>query len=67
MGVSGGITAYQACDLVSRLKKLSAEVHVIMTDSAVKFVTPLTFRSLSLNQVSTDMFDSPNYWEIEHI
>lgn len=67
LGVSGGIAAYKACELVSRLKKLSAEVHVIMTDSAVKFVTPLTFRSLSLNQVSTDMFDSPNYWEIEHI
>lgn len=67
LGVSGGIAAYKACELVSRLKKLDAEIHVIMTDSAAKFVTPLTFQSLSLNQVVTDMFQSPKYWEIEHI
>lgn len=67
LGVSGGIAAYKACELVSRLKKLNAEVHVIMTDSAAKFITPLTFQSLSLNQVVTDMFQSPKYWEIEHI
>ena len=67
LGVSGGIAAYKACELVSRLKKLNAEVHVIMTESAAKFVTPLTFQSLSLNQVVVDMFEAPNYWEIEHI
>lgn len=67
MGVTGGIAAYKACELVSRLKKLNADVHVIMTDSAAKFVTPLTFQSLSLNQVAVDMFDGPRYWEIEHI
>ena len=67
LGVSGGIAAYKACDIVSRLKKLNADVHVIMTASAAKFVTPLTFQSLSLNQVAVDMFDTPNYWEIEHI
>jgi len=67
LGVSGGIAAYKACELVSRLKKLNADVHVIMTASAAKFVTPLTFQSLSLNQVAVDMFDTPNYWEIEHI
>jgi phosphopantothenoylcysteine decarboxylase/phosphopantothenate--cysteine ligase len=67
LGVSGGIAAYKACELVSRLKKLNAEVHVIMTESASRFVTPLTFQSLSLNQVTVDMFKTPNYWEIEHI
>ena len=67
LGVSGGIAAYKACELVSRLKKLNAAVHVIMTDSASEFVTPLTFQALSLNQVNVDMFESPNYWEIEHI
>jgi phosphopantothenoylcysteine decarboxylase / phosphopantothenate---cysteine ligase len=67
LGVSGGIASYKACELVSRLKKLDAEVHVIMTDSAAKFVTPLTFQSLTLNQVSVDMFEAPKYWEIEHI
>ncbi|HWR60276.1 MAG TPA: bifunctional phosphopantothenoylcysteine decarboxylase/phosphopantothenate--cysteine ligase CoaBC [Clostridia bacterium] len=67
LGVSGGIAAYKACELVSRLKKLNAEVHVIMTASASKFVSSLTFQSLSLNQVVVDMFESPKYWEIEHI
>ncbi len=67
LGVSGGIAAYKACELVSRLKKLEAEVHVIMTDSAARFVTPLTFQSLTLNQVAVDMFEAPKYWEIEHI
>ena len=67
LGVSGGIAVYKACELVSRLKKLNADVHVIMTASAAKFVAPLTFQSLSLNQVAVDMFDTPNYWEIEHI
>lgn len=67
LGVTGGIAAYKACDLVSRLKKLNAAVHVIMTDSASRFIAPLTFQSLSLNQVVVDMFEAPNYWEIEHI
>ncbi len=67
LGVSGGIAAYKACELVSRLKKLDADVHVIMTDSAARFVTPLTFQSLTLNQVAVDMFKAPKYWEIEHI
>ncbi len=67
LGVSGGIAAYKACELTSRLKKLNANVEVIMTKSASEFVTPLTFQSLSLNQVVTDMFEAPKYWEIEHI
>lgn len=67
LGVSGGIAAYKACELTSRLKKSNANVDVIMTKSAAEFVTPLTFQSLSLNQVVTDMFDKPKYWEIEHI
>ena len=67
LGVSGGIAAYKACELTSRLKKQNANIDVIMTKSAVEFVTPLTFQSLSLNQVVTDMFDKTKYWEIEHI
>ncbi len=67
LGVSGGIAAYKACELVSRLKKLNANVDVIMTQSATKFVMPLTFQSLSLNQVVVDTFSEPKYWEIEHI
>ncbi|MGE5632897.1 MAG: bifunctional phosphopantothenoylcysteine decarboxylase/phosphopantothenate--cysteine ligase CoaBC [Caulobacteraceae bacterium] len=67
LGVCGGIAAYKACELVSRLKKLNANVNVVMTRSAAKFVAPLTFQSLSLNQVSVDMFEAPRYWEVEHI
>ncbi|WP_099188030.1 bifunctional phosphopantothenoylcysteine decarboxylase/phosphopantothenate--cysteine ligase CoaBC [Tepidibacter mesophilus] len=67
IGVSGGIAAYKACDIVSRLKKLNANVKVIMTKSAAEFVTPLTFQSLSQNFVVVDMFDELKTWDVEHI
>ncbi|WP_455538456.1 bifunctional phosphopantothenoylcysteine decarboxylase/phosphopantothenate--cysteine ligase CoaBC [Terrisporobacter sp.] len=67
IGVSGGIAVYKACDIVSRLKKLNATVHVIMTKSATEFVTPLTFQSLSQNYVVSDMFEEPKTWDVEHI
>lgn len=67
LGVTGGIAAYKACDIVSNLKKLNANVDIIMTESATRMVGPSTFRSLSQNPVITDTFDTPRYWEIEHI
>lgn len=67
LGVTGGIAAYKACDLVSRLVKDEANVDVIMTENATKFINPLTFQSLSSNQVIVDMFKEPKYWEIQHI
>lgn len=67
VGVTGGIAAYKACDVVSRLKKLGAEVHVIMTSSATEFVSEMTFQTLSNNFVTTDMFEAPKTWEVEHI
>jgi phosphopantothenoylcysteine decarboxylase/phosphopantothenate--cysteine ligase len=67
IGVTGGIAAYKVVDVVSRLKKLNAEITIIMTDHATQFVTPLTFRSLSLNEVVVDMFAPPSKWEVEHI
>ena len=67
LGVSGGIAVYKACDVVSRLKKLNANVHVIMTKGATEFVTPLTFQSLSQNYVVSDMFEEPKTWDVEHI
>ena len=67
LGVSGGIAVYKACDIVSRLKKLNANVHVIMTKSAAEFVQPLTFQSLSQNYVVSDMFEEPKTWDVEHI
>ncbi len=67
VGVSGGIAIYKVVDVVSRLVKLGADVHVIMTDNASEFVTPLTFRSISHNPVITDMFEEPKNWDIQHI
>lgn len=67
LGVTGGIAAYKALDIVSRLRKKDINVHVIMTRSAAQFVTPLSFQSLSQNYVVTDMFAEPKSFEIEHI
>jgi len=67
VGVTGGIAVYKALDVISRLKKKGFEVHVIMTESATKFVTPLSFQSLSQNIVNSDMFSEPKAWEIQHI
>lgn len=67
VGVSGGIAAYKSVDIVSRLKKAGATVYVIMTDSAAKFVTPLTFREISGNPVVVSMWDEPKQWNVEHI
>ena len=67
VGVCGGIAAYKVVEVVSRLRKLDAEVDVVMTENAVKFVTPLTFRSISHQPVVTDMFEEPGEWDIKHI
>ena len=67
IGVTGGIAAYKACDVVSKLRKQGAAVHVIMTEAACKFVAPLTFQTLSNHFVVSDMFAEPKTWEIEHI
>ncbi len=67
LGVTGGIAAYKAADLTSSLIKQGAEVDVIMTEHAMKFITPLTFESLTHTRCVTDTFDRSHYWEIEHI
>lgn len=67
VGVTGGIAAYKAADLVSKLKKLDANIQVIMTEAATEFVSPLTFQTLSQNFVYVDMFEEPKTWEVEHI
>jgi phosphopantothenoylcysteine decarboxylase/phosphopantothenate--cysteine ligase len=67
LGVTGGIAAYKALELVSKLKKLNINVDVAMSRSAQEFITPLTFQSLSQNPVITDMFDEPKAFEIAHI
>ena len=67
LGVTGGIAAYKSAAIVSRLRHLGAEVHVILTRNATEFITPLTFQTLSANQVVTDTFQAPEYWNVEHI
>ena len=67
LGVTGGIAAYKAAEIVSRLRKLHARVFVIMTEHATHFVAPLTFETMSANPVVTDTFARPLTWEVEHV
>ena len=67
LGVTGGIAAYKSAEVVSRLRHLGADVHVIMTRNATEFVTPLTFRTLAANPVVTDTFAEPEEWNVEHV
>ena len=67
LGVTGGIAAYKSAEIVSRLRKLGANVHVIMTKNATQFITPLTMETMSNNPVVWDTFERPATWEVEHI
>lgn len=67
LGVTGGIAAYKSAAIVSLLRKKGMNVHVIMTEHATKFVTPLTFETMSNHPVVTDTFARPETWEVEHI
>ena len=60
LGISGGIAAYKTCELVRLFKKNEAEVRVIMTPSAVNFVSPVTLSALSGNEVLINMFPDVN-------
>jgi phosphopantothenoylcysteine decarboxylase/phosphopantothenate--cysteine ligase len=66
LAVCGGIAVYKVCDLVRKLISLDAAVFCVMTENAKKFVTPLTFQTLSNNKVYHDMFDTSS-WDIEHV
>jgi phosphopantothenoylcysteine decarboxylase/phosphopantothenate--cysteine ligase len=67
IGVTGGIAAYKTCSLVNMFLKEGADVKVVMTEAATKFVAPLTFQSLTNHPVYVDMFDTYNKEEVEHI
>lgn len=67
LGVCGGIAAYKAVEVASRLRKLDANVDVIMTQAATKFITPLTFQEITGNPVSSDMWEKVHNWNVEHI
>ncbi|MFD2133073.1 bifunctional phosphopantothenoylcysteine decarboxylase/phosphopantothenate--cysteine ligase CoaBC [Pseudogracilibacillus auburnensis] len=67
LGVTGGIAVYKACDLTSKLTQQGADVRVMMTKGATKFVSPLTFQALSRNDVYIDTFDEKDPNKIAHI
>ena len=67
LGVTGGIAVYKAVDLVSKLRKEGADVRVVMTESAAKFVTPLTFKEISGNTVAVSMWAEDQEFHVEHI
>ena len=67
LGVTGSIAAYKAADLASKLTQAGAKVDVLLTESATKFVSPLTFRSLTHRAVVTDLFDADSPEAIEHV
>ena len=67
LGVTGGIAAYKAADLVRRLRERGAEVQVVMTAAARQFLTPLTFQALSGRSVRTDLWDSAAEAAMGHI
>lgn len=67
IGVTGGIASYKIADLVSKLKKNDLDVIVMMTESATKFITPLTFKTLSDREVCTDLWSESNEWKVQHI
>jgi phosphopantothenoylcysteine decarboxylase len=67
LGVTGSIAAHKAADLASLLTKAGAEVHVVMTADAMRFITPLPFKTLSRNPVVTDLYDEEEGWKPAHI
>ncbi len=67
LGVTGGIAAYKAADLASKLVQAGMTVKAIMTKEATEFVTPLTFRNLTGQPVVTDMFDLNSEYSVEHV
>ncbi len=67
MGITGSIACYKACDVVSALRKdADTSVHVVMTKEATRFVSPLTFQTLSGNKVYSDVFELPEEWDLLH-
>lgn len=67
LGVTGSIAAHKAVDLASQLTKAECHVHVVMTADALKFVTPLPFKTLSRHPVVTNLYDEEEGWKPTHI
>jgi phosphopantothenoylcysteine decarboxylase/phosphopantothenate--cysteine ligase len=67
LGVTGGIAAYKAADLASKLIQAGAKVEVIMTEAATEFIAPLTFRNITGRTVVTKMFELASEYSVEHV
>ena len=67
LGVTGSIAAYKIANLASALKKLHADVHVLMTQNATNFIHPITFESLTGNKCLVDTFDRNFQFQVEHV
>src|SRR5210317_2143907 len=67
LGVSGSIAAYKAADLTSELRKAGAEVFVAMTESATRFINPLTLGTVSRNPVAVSLWEEGHGWQPGHI
>ena len=67
LGIGGGIAAYKSCEICRLLVKEGADVHVLLTNAAKEFVTPLTLQTLSQNTIHTDLFDLTQEQKIGHI
>jgi phosphopantothenoylcysteine decarboxylase/phosphopantothenate--cysteine ligase len=67
LGITGGIAAYKAADLASKLTQAGARVEVIMTEAATKLIAPLTLEAITHTKVVTDMFEPNSEYSLEHI
>jgi len=67
LGITGGIAAYKAADIASKLTQAGAKVEVVMTKAATKFITPLTLRNITHRPVVSDMFELATEYNEEHI
>lgn len=67
LGVTGGIAAYKMANVASALRKLGADVEVIMTQNATQFITPITFETLTGHKCMVDTFDRDFKFEVTHI
>lgn len=67
LGITGSLSAYKAADIASKLTQAGAKVEVVMTESATRFIAPLTLRSITGRPVVTDMFELASEFNIEHV
>ena len=67
LGVTGSIAAYKMAGVARSLKKMGCQVHVLMTENATRFISPITFESLTGNKCLVDTFDRNFQYSVEHV